>query len=131
MKLFKKLNKGFTLVELVVVIAVIAILSAVSVAAYTGITTNAKKTKLLTEAKALFDEKYSEDLMDGVIDGKNSEGFVAVTSGDPAALADAGEGYHYKAGGESGKKAYYEHSSTEWKVIYYEDGSNSISTVVA
>ena len=44
MKLFKKLRKGFTLIELVVVIAVIAILSAVSVVSYVAITNKAKQS---------------------------------------------------------------------------------------
>ena len=42
MKLFRKLKKGFTLIELVVVIAVIAVLSAVSVVSYVAITNKAK-----------------------------------------------------------------------------------------
>jgi len=40
--MFRKIKKGFTLVELVVVIAIIAILSGVSVAVYFGITDKAK-----------------------------------------------------------------------------------------
>ena len=51
MKIFKKMKKGFTLVELVVVIAVIAILAAVSVGAYFGITDSANASKLEQEAK--------------------------------------------------------------------------------
>ena len=50
-KMKKRLKKGFTLVELVVVIAIIAILSAVSVAGYFGFTTNARKTATKQEAK--------------------------------------------------------------------------------
>jgi len=50
MKLFRKLKKGFTLVELVVVIAVIAILAAASVVTYIGVTNNAKKS---TDAQVL------------------------------------------------------------------------------
>ena len=51
MKLIKKVKKGFTLVELVVVIAVIAILGAVSVGAYFGVTESAKASKLEQEAR--------------------------------------------------------------------------------
>ena len=51
MKLFKKAKKGFTLVELVVVIAVIAILSAVSVGAYFGITESANSSAAEQGAK--------------------------------------------------------------------------------
>ena len=47
-KMKKRLKKGFTLVELVVVIAIIAIFS---VAGYFGFTTNARKTATKQEAK--------------------------------------------------------------------------------
>ena len=53
MKIFKKMKKGFTLVELVVVIAVIAILAGVSVGAYFGITDSANNSKLQEEAKTV------------------------------------------------------------------------------
>ena len=53
MKIFKKMKKGFTLVELVVVIAVIAILAGVSVGAYFGITDSANNSKLQQEAKTV------------------------------------------------------------------------------
>ena len=44
MKLNKKLKKGFTLVELIVVIAIIAILSAVTITGYYGFIGSAKKS---------------------------------------------------------------------------------------
>lgn len=50
MKANNKIKKGFTLVELVVVIAVIAILSAVSVGAYFGVTDSANDSKLTSES---------------------------------------------------------------------------------
>ena len=53
MKFIKKAKRGFTLVELVVVIAVIAILAAVSVGAYFGITDSANKSKLESEARGI------------------------------------------------------------------------------
>ena len=51
MKLVKKAKRGFTLVELVVVIAVIAILAAVSVGAYFGVTESANNSRLEQETK--------------------------------------------------------------------------------
>ena len=53
MKFFKKAKRGFTLVELVVVIAVIAILAAVSVGAYFGVTESANNSRLEQETKQL------------------------------------------------------------------------------
>ena len=79
MKLFKKLNKGFTLVELVVVIAVIAILSAVSVAAYSGITEKARQSAALSEAKARYNEVFATDMADGVLDLKEGTTDISET----------------------------------------------------
>ena len=53
MKIFKKAKRGFTLVELVVVIAVIAILAAVSVGAYFGVTESANNSRLEQETKQI------------------------------------------------------------------------------
>ena len=43
--MIRKIKKGFTLVELVIVIAVVAILSAVAIVSYIGITSKAKESK--------------------------------------------------------------------------------------
>ena len=45
----KKIKKGFTLVELLVVMAILAILSTLSVVGYLGFTEKAKQSKLETE----------------------------------------------------------------------------------
>ena len=52
----KNFKKGFTIVELVIVIAVIAILSAVLIPTFTGIVDNAKKTTALTDVQAIYKE---------------------------------------------------------------------------
>ena len=49
----KRVKKGFTLVELVVVIAIIAILSSVSVAGYFGFTARARKEAVKSEASEI------------------------------------------------------------------------------
>ncbi len=60
----KKLNKrGFTIVELVVVIAVIAILAGVLIPSLSSVVTNAKKSAALQEVKNAYDLTLSEDLL--------------------------------------------------------------------
>ena len=59
----KKTNKkGFTIVELVIVIAVIAILSAVLIPTFAGVTTSAKKSAALQEARNAYTEKVATDV---------------------------------------------------------------------
>lgn len=71
----KKLNKkGFTIVELVIVIAVIAILAAVMIPTFSGIIDKANKSAALSEAKAthtalLYHFETPDELnVDGVVD---------------------------------------------------------------
>ena len=66
----KKMNKkGFTIVELVIVIAVIAILAAVMIPTFGGIIERANKSSAEQTAKSLWKEAYAIDLADGVEDG--------------------------------------------------------------
>ena len=62
MNFFKKAKKGFTLVELVVVIAVIAILAAVSVGAYFGVTESANNSRAEQEAKQAYTQLQTKTL---------------------------------------------------------------------
>lgn len=77
----KKMNKkGFTIVELVIVIAVIAILAAVLIPTFSGIVTKANKSAVLQEARNCYTEMYAEDISDGVADGlKNADAQKPVT----------------------------------------------------
>ena len=75
----KKTNKkGFTIVELVIVIAVIAILAAVLIPTFSGIITKANQSAVTQTAAALYKEAYALDLADGTLDG--AEGATAITS---------------------------------------------------
>ena len=56
----KQNNKGFTLVELVIVIAVIVILAGVLIGTFAGIISRANQSKALQVAKVAFDEKWVE-----------------------------------------------------------------------
>ena len=65
----KKMNKkGFTIVELVIVIAVIAILAAVMIPTFGGIIDTANESAVKQTATAAFKDLYGVDLSDGAID---------------------------------------------------------------
>ena len=65
-------KKGFTIVELVIVIAVIAILAAVLIPTFSGIVTKAKENAALQEAKNEYTNIYALALSDnGIIDEKD------------------------------------------------------------
>ena len=55
MNLRAKSQKGFTIVELLIVIVVIAILAAISIVAYTGVQENARNTQRLSNAQTVID----------------------------------------------------------------------------
>ena len=67
----KKRNskKGFTLVELVIVIAVIAILASVLIPTFGNIITKANESAARQNAVNIYREVYALDLADGKLDG--------------------------------------------------------------
>ena len=68
MQIKKKIKKGFTLVELVVVIAVIAILAAVSIGAYFGITDSANRSadeQAVTQMNTMLE---THEILNGKVD---------------------------------------------------------------
>ena len=83
----KNNKKGFTIVELVIVIAVIAILAAVLIPTFTGVTEKAQKSAALQNAENAWKEFLGEyaDKMDKVqdFDGaiKSGDYFFEITDG--------------------------------------------------
>ena len=83
----KKMNKkGFTIVELVIVIAVIAILAAVMIPTFSGIVDRANKSAALQEVKnaytsTLVAELETEETTDDVISKLTNEFNVKTTKG--------------------------------------------------
>ncbi len=71
-----KLKKGFTIIELVIVIAVIAILAGVLIPTFSNVVAKANKSACEQEAVSLYEEALALDLADGVADGK--EGTVVI-----------------------------------------------------
>lgn len=65
----KKAKKGFTIVELVIVIAVIAILAAVLIPTFTTVVKNAKENAALSDARTAYTEFLSEGALADNYDG--------------------------------------------------------------
>lgn len=81
-------KKGFTIVELVIVIAVIAILAAVLIPTFTSVIAKANESKAMQQAKSAWTDFIASELTDpttniGTFDGYVQSGdyYFAVTDG--------------------------------------------------
>lgn len=108
----KKSNKkGFTIVELVIVIAVIAILAAVLIPTFTNVVEKANESACLQEARNNYTDIYARDISDGVIDGK--EDGVDMSVADYSVDASGNITYSYT---KNGYKATYNSTTSKWTV---------------
>lgn len=79
-----KLNKkGFTLVELVIVIAVIAILDAVLIPTFSGVVEKANRSTVLQAARSAYEELLARDLSDGLLNGRDGNKLLASGALEP------------------------------------------------
>lgn len=69
-------KKGFTIVELVIVIAVIAILAGVMIPTFGAIIDNANESRAIQEGKNALTAKHAEDLEDGIVDNLVDSGIT-------------------------------------------------------
>ena len=107
-------KKGFTIVELVIVIAVIAILSAVLIPTFGGVIDNANETSAQQAARNGYTEAYAKDLTDGVVDGKDSS--------NTTLTVQSGDGYYVANG-----SAYYQASKGDFTYKYSEAGLEKVA----
>ena len=80
MKKNNKSRKGFTIVELVIVIAVIAILATVLVPTFSNVIDKANQSKAMQQGRNTFTDSYALDYADGKLDGKENA-TTAITGG--------------------------------------------------
>ena len=85
--MLKSIIKGFSLLELVVVLAVMGTLAAVAVPAFSAVTDNSSSGALVASAKGIADQATSNAQSDSENPGRGVE---AVDFGTPAALATQG-----------------------------------------
>lgn len=95
-----KNKKGFTLVELVIVIAVIAILAAVLIPTFSGVIDKANQSKAMQQATNAYKEAYALAISDGEITAETIEvdnyNFAFTAGGASVTITtDTDDGYTY------------------------------------
>ena len=92
----RKHKKGFTIVELVIVIAVIGILSAILIPTFVNVTTNANKAALKSDLANAY-SMYVADAADGEKEEKDDDGntvyFVDLVKQEDILLEKGGKQY--------------------------------------
>ena len=109
-------KKGFTIVELVIVIAVIAILSAVLIPTFGSVIDDANEVTAKQECRNTYTQLYAEDLADGIVDGKVNSGK------NNAADLTKPDGCTYSVNDTTGVVTVTLDNSHGWKVTF--DGTN-------
>lgn len=98
-------KKGFTIVELVIVIAVIAILAAVLIPTFSNVIAKANKSAVQQAAVNVYKEAYALDLSDGKLDAKDGQTSLVAAPVDGVAsnklTADAKATYVVAADGKT------------------------------
>lgn len=86
----KNNKKGFTIVELVIVIAVIAILAAVLIPTFSSVINKANQSSAMQEARTAYLNYLADH--DELITGNNAHMFIKLTKGETTYIFEADNG---------------------------------------
>ena len=128
MNLRTKSQKGFTIVELLIVIVVIAILAAISIVAYTGVQNNARLTQYQADAKTVIDAANAYNAEHGTFPTHAQLGSYNTVKLSSGVLTKIGtDTPNTTAPSDTNKEGLrYTHTATSATVDYY--GKNSAGT---
>lgn len=97
----KNNRKGFTIVELVIVIAVIAILAAVLIPTFSSVIDKANKSQAMQACRNAYVEAYAEAIKDGgKVPAEGKTIYVAKKGGIATAAGDDNWSFTFNADGE-------------------------------
>lgn len=115
-------KRGFTIVELVIVIAVIAILASVLIPTFTNLVTKAKKSAAMQNARSAWTAYLADEALAGH-DLPKDDGCIEVTTGETGNTTT----YHFeiKAGAFTGKEC---SDTTQHTCYSIADGKISSTT---
>jgi type IV pilus assembly protein PilA len=112
----KNNRKGFTIVELVIVIAVIAILAGVLIPTFSGIVEKANKSAAVQEAQNVYKEVYAIDLSDGNVDNNIGGTEYTAAGGKLSGTIDITDTTKFKYTTTKGYTATYTYNTKTWDV---------------
>ena len=118
-------RRGFTIVELLIVIVVIGILAAITIVAYNGVTQRARVASLSTDLEGATKQLAIDQVTDGAYPVVPAAGYTVATL-----RASAGTTYQYAVNNSANPQTFCI-TATNGTTSYYASSTNNVPTVGA
>ncbi len=118
-------HKGFTIIELIIVVVVIAILAAITITAYRGVTKSAYNTQIISGTKSYYDAIKTYNLVKHTYPKTQRE-----LDGQRIAMTCLGIGYKNKACGQvTGVNVYEDATFNAQMLAFLKTATNPVSNM--